>query len=238
MYHYTQLPNQFWRTAFIALLVLCFAPITLASSNDSKWFIEEDKDGITVLSRSVAYSKFKELRGTMTVNTRTESLVELMENIQACPKWLHNCKEGKVLKEINPPAERINYNVIKAPWPLNDRDIVFRSKVSLSKSTNTVKIILHGEEAFIPPQNGRVRVKSFKGHWIFTPQKGYSEINGGNVNIEYQLISDPGVAPVLAHGDLLKSVFNSLENMRDIIKEDNYKNASFSDHFKQKIMIP
>lgn len=238
MYNHTQAQNQFRWKVFVALLVLCFAPITLASTNDSQWQIEEDKDGITVFSRSVPYSEFKELRGEMTVNTKIESLVELMKNIEACPEWIHNCKEGKVLKEINPPAERINYNLIKAPWPLNDRDLVIRSKVSLSKSTNVVKIVMKGEETFIPPQKGRIRIKNFKGHWKFTPQKGYSEMNGGKIDIEYQLINDPGIAPALAHGYLLISVFNSLENMRDIIKKDKYKNASFSNHFKQKVMIP
>jgi ribosome-associated toxin RatA of RatAB toxin-antitoxin module len=229
--------NEIYISYFaITLFSLIYTSYACADVDYNRWKPEIKKDGITVSSRSVSNAKFKELRGTITVNTKLESLIELVNDIQACPKWIHNCVEGKILQTINSPIERINYTVITA-GVLSDRDLVVRSKISLSKATHIVYIKLKGEEKLVPKINRRVRIKDFRGHWKFIPIKGYSKSNGGKVYIEYQVLYDPD-SNFISNNYLINNLFYTLKKISKIINNDKYKNTSIGENFMQKITIP
>jgi len=62
------------------------------------WDLAKEGHGIQVSTRKVSGSKFKEYKGIMTVEASLSSLVALVNDVPAYPKWIDTCKEGKILR--------------------------------------------------------------------------------------------------------------------------------------------
>ncbi len=220
-----------WRRRSLSLLLFCFVGATATSVFAAPWKQVKDKSGIKVSSRNVPNSGLKEVRGIATMDTTLQSLVALMNDTGASPKWIHNCKRAKLIKKYS-TAERMTYTVIDAPWPLDDRDIYVHSRISYDRQKGRIDIKLTGKEKFAPKHDGRVRVRALKGFWTFT------EIGAGKVQVVYQIYNDPQ-APMssAANGELEKSVFETVKSMRSMVQKSPYKGYQFSEQMISDIAI-
>jgi len=182
--------------------------------------LDKEKNGIKVYTRKIEGSSLKEFKGVTTMKTSLSSLIALMDDTDALPQWLHDCTSAKLVQNIN-LYERITYTVIKAPWPVSDRDTVSYSKVVQDTKSKVVTIYLKGMADKYPKQSGKVRVPSMKGFWQFIPSKS------GYVTVIYQLHSDPGgsLPDALANSTATDIPYNTLLNMHKIIKQEKYQTA-------------
>ncbi len=193
------------------------------------WKEEKAEDGITVSSREVSGSDLKEFKGLVYMDTTIQSLVALMNDTGAATKWLHDCKEAKVAKDIS-TAERVTYTVVNAPWPLDDRDMYVHSKISYDRAKEQISIKLTGKEGFAPKKDGKVRVRSIRGWWVFTQHKS------GKVRVVYQIYSDAQApSDSAANGAMEDAVFESLKNMRRLVQKAPYKGYTFPDEMIKAI---
>ncbi|GAB4513919.1 MAG: hypothetical protein Tsb0020_32290 [Haliangiales bacterium] len=193
------------------------------------WEEEKAEDGITVSSREVSGSDLKEFKGLVYMDTTIQSLVALMNDTEAATKWLHDCKEAKVAKDIS-TAERVTYTVVNAPWPLDDRDMYVHSKISYDRAKEQISIKLTGKEGFAPKKDGKVRVRSIRGWWVFTQTKS------GKVRVVYQIYSDAQApSDSAANGAMEDAVFESLKNMRRLVQKAPYKGYKFPDEMIKAI---
>jgi len=190
------------------------------SEAPAEFTLEKDKNGVKVYTRKIEGSSLKEFKGVTAIKTSLTSLVALMDDTDALPRWLHNCGEAKLVQHIN-QAERITYTTVKAPWPVSDRDTVTYSKIVQDPKSKVITIYLKGMPDRYPVQKGRVRVPSLKGFWQFIPNKN------GSVTVIYQLHSEPGGAlpDALANSTVTDIPYHTLLNMHRIVKEEKYQNA-------------
>lgn len=203
-----------------ALLFVSFLLFTGYADNPAEFTLEKDKNGVKVYTRKIEGSSLKEFKGVTAIKTSLTSLVALMDDTDALPRWLHNCGAARLVENIN-FAERITYTTVKAPWPVSDRDTVTYSKIVQDPKTKVVTIYLKGMPEKYPRQSGKVRVPSLKGFWQFIPSKG------GYVTVIYQLHSEPGGAlpDALANSTVTDIPYYTLLNMHRIVKEEKYQNA-------------
>jgi hypothetical protein len=204
---------------FLSLAVGLLVTSAYADS-PSEFALEKDENGVKVYTRKIEGSSLKEFKGVTAIKTSLTSLVALMDDTEALPRWLHNCGAARLVQMIN-ERERITYTTVKAPWPVADRDTVTYSKIVQDAKSKIITIYLKGMPDRYPVQSGKVRVPSLKGFWQFIPNKN------GYVTVIYQLHSEPGgaIPDALANSTVTDIPYYTLLNMHKIVKEEKYQSA-------------
>ncbi|MGK0222409.1 MAG: hypothetical protein ACI9ON_001648 [Limisphaerales bacterium] len=207
-------------------VLFCFAlilsvPSSAAESTAEEWELRRDRDGITVYTRSVPGSDFKEVRSEMTVPSPVNEMVGLVMDTDACPDWAALCKESHVAESVS-PQEAFIYTYNDLPWPVTDRDAVGHVKWSVADDrtvTMQVEIVL----GKVPTKRRVIRLSQGTTSWAFTPTAS------GNTKIISYAHLDPGgsVPPWITNMLLVDAPFDTMENMRAVVATGKYKNASF-----------
>ncbi len=186
------------------------------------WDLAKKQNGITVHTRSVKGSNFKEYKAVANIKASLSSMVAIVEDVTAYPSWIHTCKEGKLLKRIN-EKETYNYTVNDAPWPVSDRDAAVHNKISQNPEGGVVTIEIKGIPHYIPEKTGLQRVKKIDGFWRFTP------LGNDTVEVVYQVHSEPGgnLPSWLVNSVVVDQPFYTLVNMKKVIDRPKYRKAAY-----------
>ncbi len=214
------------------LLMCLFAPNAMALSTiepAGSWSLVKEKAGIVVEQRPVVGSELKESRGTVVIPATIDALAAVLEDAAACPQWMHDCKEGRSIELIS-NRERVNYSVIDAPYWFDDRDVYVRSKIRYRADSGVLSIELLGDADYAPVVEGRVRVLDLVASWTFEPAAG------GNVKATYQVFNNPQIDRIKSvNKNLVKTVFSTLSNLRELVRQPKYANATFDAGLKAAI---
>jgi ribosome-associated toxin RatA of RatAB toxin-antitoxin module len=219
--------NKIFRLAICYFYTVCILSIT-SSGHAWAWDLAKESNNIKVYTRSVEGSSFKEYKGVMQIDATLSSLVALVDDVPAYPKWIHACTKAKVLKGIG-QKESFIYTVNDAPWPVSDRDAVTLNVISQNQATSVVTISISGVPDFIPLKPGLVRVERIKGFWQFSP------LADGSVEVVYQVHNEPGgnLPTWLVNSVVVTQPFRTLMNMRERIKDSVY-NEKYYEFIKEK----
>ncbi len=207
------------RSRVVPLLVVCAVALD-GSARAEEWARAKSDDGVEVWTRPAPGFGMKEFRAAMHVRTTLGSLVALMEDVPAYPRWFADCKEARVLKSQG-VRDRHVYFLNGAPFPVRDRDMVTHFLVHQDPDTRVVIMRLRGEPELIAPTSGRVRVPRLEGAWTFTP------LGDGIVQVEYQVLSDPGgsLPGWVANMTVADAPWKTLRAMRRMLDDMKYRIA-------------
>lgn len=213
--------------AAVFLLLLAMSP---GYADGGGWVVKQDEGGIQVRQQKTG-SPHETTNGVVEMATTLDALAAVLKDISACPRWVHGCVEGRLVKTLS-PAERITYTVVDAPFPLENRDMYIDSVIRYNRSTSTLTITLTGKENYAPAAPGRTRVLGLRGSWVF------QQASPGHVRVSYQIQLDPQ-APFNgpSNDHLVESVFNTLKNLRAVVQEPPYRNARFSEEEIRQIEV-
>jgi hypothetical protein len=209
------------KTLFVALCLFLFS-VSPGYADGGNWVVKKDEAGVQVQQQQSG-SPHETTKGVVEVEATLDALAALLKDISACPRWVHDCKEGRLVETIS-PAERITYTVIHLPFPLQDRDMYIDSVIRYQRKSNTIVITLTGKENQDATQPGRTRVLALQGSWVF------QQTSPGHVRVSYQIQANPQApfnGPTNDH--MVESVFHTLQNLRDVVKDAQYRDAKFSE---------
>lgn len=187
------------------------------------WQLKKVEDGISVYTKDLEYSNLKELKAVFQVRSSFSCIVSLLNDSESFPQWAYRCGQCSTLKKIS-DTEFIRYQTVVAPWPVDDRDFTVKVKVSQNPYTKVLVQQVSAISNILPEVNGVVRIIIFRGVWTLSPLKN------GMVNVEYQLLLDPG-GNIPAWLVNLSAVDGPIENakaMKEWLVKDKYKNAVLS----------
>lgn len=198
-------------------MLLC-SIVTIGSAN-AQWELVKDEDGIKVYLRTVPGSKIKEFKGVTNINSSLDSILAVLDDTEACPKWIHNCKDPAKLSEIS-FNEGYIYQVIDFPFPVKDRDIILHSVMTQKADTKQVTIQLNAVPGYIS-ETKNVRIKKSDGFYLLKP------LPGGTIEVTWQHHTEPGgrIPKWLVNSLLVDTPFKTLNNLRKIVKEEKYQRA-------------
>jgi len=201
---------------FLAFTILSFSSLEA----ESAWELSKQVDGITVYVRNAPNSELKSFKGVAAIPARLTSLLAAIEDVDAFPQLFYQCKSAKSLKKVG-DNEFYNYVVTGMPWPVSSRDSITHSIVSQDKKTKRVNIAINSEPNMIPQKAGIVRIQKLSGYWQLTPLKD------GTVEVVYELSIAPGgkIPTWLINLLIVDTPFNTLKNLRELVKKSVYKNA-------------
>ena len=103
------------------------------------WEELSNEDGIKVWRRDVDGSPVVAFKGETVINAPLAKVANVLDDTSRKGEWVANLLESKDLT-IFSPTDRIEYNRTEAPWPIKDRDFVFRATVQVDKSSKTITI--------------------------------------------------------------------------------------------------
>jgi hypothetical protein len=190
---------------------LVFYPQGLYAAEDA-WNLRRDSDGVQVYTRHVEGSPILEYKASVTVDAPLEEIIPLYEDEKKLPVWFYQCTAAELLEDEG-PLQKIIYFVMDFPFPVAQRDLIFRRVKSTDAQSGAVSYSMDALPDKLPLKKGKVRMPYLKTLWRFTPLKD------GRTEIYFQQHSDPGGSiPTFVVNKLVVDIpFHSLKNLRQLI---------------------
>lgn len=207
----------------LSILVVFFYATKLWAE-EYPWRERINKDGISVSTRKVEASPILEFKADVTVSAPINQVIALFENEKRIPEWYYQCVQAELIRQET-PEQKIFYFVLHLPWPVTERDSIFRRVRSLDAASGVITYTASALADQLPQKKGKIRVPYIKTVWRFTP------LADGKTEIYFQQHSDPGgsIPGFLANALVVDIPFNCLKNFRSLLVEvsqakcvDNY----------------
>jgi hypothetical protein len=153
--------------SFVAPLLTALALTAGAHADPPKagaaaaWEQFDEQDGIRMFRRDVAGTSIVGLRGEAFVAAPIVRVASVLADRKRSTEWIDRLVKTKVIREIS-ESESINWNHIKTPSPLKDRDFVFRSLITTDPAKKKVVFSYHSVTDPIAPEYDDYVRGSFK----------------------------------------------------------------------------
>ncbi len=198
----------------VTMLILIAGLVPGPASSGSDWKTVINEEGITVETRSVEGSDVDEFRATTVIEKPIEVVGELLADVPNQINWIKDCVEVKILSKES-EHDLVQYYVIKTPWPLNYRDVVFITKTKVDRQAGYVDVTsIATAEPLEPIRAGCLRITSSEQHWIF------QRIAPDRTMVVFTNTTNPGGAiPAFVANAFSKDMpFHTLRNMRAAVE--------------------
>ena len=179
-----------------------------------------DKNNIKVWTYEDANNPIFSYKATTTLNAPMEKAIAMVLDVQKTPEWVPNLAKVEVLSQDNQKGDFVLYMVLDFPFPLKDRDVIVKGKIS--KEANGVvsvknKAITQGK-ALNPDY---IRLKNYQGDWSF------QALANNKVKITTSGYADPeGSIPLsVANMFVQQQPYQMLQKMNLELKKPNKKFA-------------
>ena len=187
---------------------------------DAGWIVRRDRDGIQIALRSVTGSRYQEVRGRMQLNASPAEVVGLLQDTNACKEWIAYCGSARIVEQVS-AAEMVTYSWNDMPWPVGDRDVVARVRITLDSNTGAIRRVAQAEPDGVPVHPDRIRLRHATSIWTVTP-------NATGCAVELRSHVDPA-SPLpawLSNRLLVDAPFGTLGNLRTLVQTGRYSEAT------------
>ena len=150
------------------------------------WEVIGTDDGIVTEKREWDDSPVVEFRGSTIINSRLSKIVSVLSDTSRKLEWVDRAKEAKDLEVIS-KLERVEYNHSTAPWPVKDRDFVFKASATPDLARRTLLVTLKSvDHTAMPEQDCCVR-----GEITNSSYKLEALEDGSKTRVTVQILADP-----------------------------------------------
>lgn len=201
----------FWTGFLYAFFAI---PVALhADTAAGPWLERINAEGISVHTREVSGSPFLEFKARVLIHVPAEKVTALLEDPEKMPLWYHQCVRAGVI-ENEGPLKKVCYLLVHLPWPVSERDSVFRMVKKEEPQTGRVWYDLSSLPDHIPAEKGVIRVPYLSGHWEIVP------LSSGQTEVLVRQHSDPGgwVPHTFVNKLVVDVPFISLKNLRLLLE--------------------
>lgn len=197
---------------FIILIFLVLAFTAPLYAAENPWQLKKKTEGISVYTRKVEGSSILEFKGDMTVNAPMAKIIPLFEDVKGLTSWYYQCTHSELIKDEG-PQNKIIYIVLHFPWPVTERDSVFRRSKSTDEKNSSISYSLQALPKLLPVKKGKIRVPMINSLWRFT------SLPDGKTEIYFRQHSNAGgsVPAFLVNAMSVDTPFNSLKTLRQLI---------------------
>ncbi len=213
---------SFW-TLFIGLLMLQ-GPI-LAQDN---CVLKKDDDGIKIYLCENEDSNFKTIIAEYEVPATLSQYAAIVLDIASYKEWQYKAIDPHIVKKVS-DTELYYYTEVQAPWPVNNRDLIFHLKMKQDVINKTLTVELTEIPDFLPEKKNVIRIP--KAHSLLT----VTPASKGHVYVRYVLDIDPGgaIPAWIANMFAAQAPWNTFNNFRNrvIAQGENRSSAPFIEDY-------
>ena len=177
------------------------------------------RDWLKIFTCPVPTSDFLSFVGIAVIDAPQHSVLHLLYDLEAATEWVWKTREMRILKELSEDEGRIVYQLVSAPWPLSDREIISRSVGYKDPETEEIFIKMTAVPDFLPEHEHYVRVPQLEGAWNIMP------ISEKQCRVVFRLHLEPGgeIPSWLANIAVIDTPYHTMANMREMVKREKYK---------------
>ncbi len=204
----------------------------LEKINSTTCTIRFSNDWLKIFTCPVPSSDFLSFVGVATIDSPQHSVLSLLYDIESATEWVWKTREMRVLQEITENEGRVVYQLVSAPWPVSDREIITRSTAFIDPETSEAFIKLECLPDFLPENDRYVRVRQLEGAWNILP------LSDNSCRVVFRLHIEPGgeIPSWLANIAVIDTPYHTLNNLKDMAKREKYRtpvDAPFSKSSEQ-----
>jgi hypothetical protein len=162
-----------------------------APAQAPKWELFDEEDGIQMYRHDVAGSSIVALRGEGFIEAPITRVASVIVDRKRSTEWIDRLVKTKLLRQIS-DTEAIEWNHIKTPTPLKDRDFVFKTLINTDPAKKKVIFSYYSVTDPLAPETDDYVRGSFKaGKFELTMatrrNKDGSKTHGTIVNAEVEV---------------------------------------------------
>ena len=162
-------------------LFLCLADSWGVEAND--WEKVKEKDGVEVFQKKVG--DHLAFRGVGTLRGTTNKFLRVLHDPSTWPHWVENLKAGKLIEKKS-ESHFVFHQVIGTPFPMKDREAVFKSIVSRKNSSTTLVEMKSVNHEAVKRSEECIRVE------IIYSLYQIEELGKGKIRITFENLSHSG----------------------------------------------
>ena len=186
------------RTAALLVFVLLITGAPMARTDegavlsaDTGWQRVDEKEGVTLYSRSRIGSGIKEFKGSGLIEAPPGAVEKVLKDVASYPEFMPYVMETRVISQSG--NEMVTYQRLDVPFVCN-RDYTVRVEHGITKGPGGAMSYRDAwqtaNEAGPPPRHGLVRVNVNEGSWLLEP----AGPAGASTQATYQIYTDSGGA--------------------------------------------
>ncbi|ARM30987.1 START domain-containing protein [Prosthecochloris sp. HL-130-GSB] len=181
--------------------------------------LRQQNDWLKIYTCPVPTSDFLSFVGIAVMDSPAHSVLALLHDLDAGPEWVWKTREMKILKELEGDEGRIVYQLVSAPWPLSDREIITQSTGFMNPDTSEIYIRIQSVPDFLPENQNYVRVRQLEGAWNIMP------LSDKSCRVVFRLHIEPGgeIPSWLANIAVIDTPYHTLDNMRTWARKEKYR---------------
>ena len=201
---------------------LLLATRSASAAGRATWRHVATTDGVRVSAREIPGQAFPEFRGVTVMKADMFQLLAILDDAPRHCEWQASCKVMRVVKHYD-EFNRVLYHRLDSPWPVNDRDVVFKGGVTVDWKRKIVWSRFRALKGMVKVESGVVRITRMYGHFKF------ELIAPGQIRATYQVFSDPGgwLPAWLVAGASKKIPLHTLRGLRAQVTKTRGQYAAF-----------
>ena len=188
----------------LALIVVLFLAAS-AFAGEADWEPVRKVHGVEVEGLMMP-SGFRSHRARVAVCTDLSDLRAFISDTSRFSEWIPDLAEVRLLEQTDDAV--IYYMRSKAPWPVKDRDMVYRlSGLPGLEDDATVALAIEGLPERVPEAEGAYRMHEVAGQWRIWER-------GDRLEVLQQIYLNPGDVPrMFANRSMSASLARTLSNL-------------------------
>jgi START domain len=169
-----------------ALVLLLFsAARLLADAPGENWRLVRRHEGIDSFQADHLQRPLSAFRARMVLEADMWTALAILDDVDRACEWTSHCAEMRRLRATS-SEEFLVYARMDAPWPVRDRDVVVRVRVSYGELDELLVSITAAREEQDNAAPSVVRMPRFDAHYRFRA------LAAERTEVEYQIDLDPG----------------------------------------------
>ena len=170
------------RSLYVLVASLLFWS-TASLAGKFTWEEIDKGEGISVYRTVGQNSGIYGFRGETIISDSIGRIYDVLADRKRRKEWVDRLQSNSELEVVS-PEERIIYQVFGLPWPISDRDYVYRAK-STRDSSNRVTVTLNSVTHPKAPPSVGVRAHLHLSKYVLTP------LGQGKTKVEVEIHTDP-----------------------------------------------
>lgn len=149
--------RRFLASVAIALLT------SVAGASDEGWTLVRSINEVETYVNDRTNDGFREYRGVTRMAATFEEARDAIKDIPGNVYWLPSCRRSELIRVIS-ETELLVYIVSAAPWPVHDRDCVWKRHYVVD-TDNHFRLVFTASDEEYEGEAGLVRILNARGVW-------------------------------------------------------------------------
>lgn len=205
------------------LLILLLLGFSLIVHSSQDWKLIKDREGVRVYSTQKPGFELEHFKGKTQLPHKADTILTALQDTKACPEWVYNCISNAMVDMVD-VRTRIYHTIIDAPLWFKDRDFYLKSHVVYDPTDKSFIINFDSKPDYAPENNRKRRITNVEMIWVLEP------VSDNITTVTYQIYIDPKLPfKSINHAMIKKSVFETLQGLKELVKKPQYSETSYSE---------